>query len=661
MERLKTRQRLEKMNTLGSPTPLVFNEVRNEPEDNVNNSHLASKIRVNSLINQSIPDMVYAPKKIKSHITAKDLEDFQKKENEPIEINGKLYRMHPASIPEPTFDEEDQVIDIQTVAIYASQLNSSINEKLSQIAEAELQIPIIIKQMEQLEDEYNSYMSKPPLNLLDKGVSIFQLTNYEKERKKVQDSYDIQRLELEQRFARVSRFIDNTQREIDVMRKDLDSYEADLPTELALNEARKVKNKAKVKAYEENLKLLNRNFNLVQEVGESDEDYIARIKSQTEAVEDPNLLVDRFNLYEARRFRENLKEIIRDNSVIETAYNTLYQEDDSFIPEVNKIFALVKSRYEKLYGTFQLSDKDLIKFLKQLIENPEETIRKAEEEDSLLTAMTASAGDSAVDFTAKYRALNQGKRYKVPDLVQALQDVKDYVPDGFAIDVGGKTAVLTRGSKGGLNVEYNKKIKATSQTPKPVLIAIYVAILEVIKQADPTVYEELNTAINSKTNYEYGEGLGIPDEPLPKSCKLGKIDIDLNKLFYKNILSVKQNGLKINGVRNTSVSDEFVKIIMDLCKAKYPTTKDLNKLNIGENQTFDALLYVAGLHKRIEHTANKSVQNLKNRLTLIEGEISAGNTNDSLFTELRDIVYKLHHLGEITGNSATEYLKQLKR
>jgi polyhydroxyalkanoate synthesis regulator phasin len=99
---------------------------------------------------------------------------------------------------------------------------------------------------------------------------------------------------------------------------------------------------------------------------------------------------------------------------------------------------------------------------------------------------------------------------------------------------------------------------------------------------------------------------------------------------------------------------------MDLCKGNYPTTKELNKLGTGESQIYDALLHTAGLHKRVEHTANKSVDALKNRLTLIEGEITAGNTNKQLYQELRDIVFKLHHLGEITQNSATAYLKQMK-
>ena len=182
-------------------------------------------------------------------------------------------------------------------------------------------------------------------------------------------------------------------------------------------------------------------------------------------------------------------------------------------------------------------------------------------------------------------------------------------------------------------------------------------MLEVVKQEDPDFYARINARINGRTEGEYGEGIGIPHEALPKSCKLGKIEIDLNKLFYKNVLSVKQKGFKINGFKNAPVGDEFVKIVVDLCKGHYPTSKDLNKLT--ERELFDALLHLAGLHKKVEHTANKTIEDLKKRLTLIEGELSAGNTNKDLHNELKDIVYKLHYLGEITQNSAKDYLNQL--
>jgi hypothetical protein len=363
-------------------------------------------------------------------------------------------------------------------------------------------------------------------------------------------------------------------------------------------------------------------------------------------------------LNEARKFKENLKEIIRSTPTIEYAYNTMFQEDDSSIADVNKVFALIKSRYEKMYGKVQLKDEDLVTFLKQMIVNPEEEQRKAEEEEDLLATLGIAGG--AGDYGRKYKALGKGKRFTKPALISAIQDILEYREDPVRTVSKGKVATLIIGKRGGLSYNYDGKERGLAQADKDILIAFYVDILEALKAKDRRLYDQINDRINTKTNDEYGEGLGVPHEALPKSCKLGKIEIDLNKLFYKNTLSVKNKGFKISGIKNAPVGDEFVKIVMELCKGKYPTTKEINKLGAGESQIYDALLHVAGLHKRVEHTANKTVQNLKDRLTLIEGEMTAGNTNKALFSELRDIVYKLHHLGEITQNSANEYLKQMK-
>ena len=592
--------------------------------------------------------MSYAPKRIKSHITAKDLEDFQRKENTPIEINGQFYRMHPASIDEPDFDENDQLEDLDAQVQEASQAGSMINNKLVAFKEVRTRLPIVNKELVDVDLRFNRFMA----------LQSIEPSSAERVME-VEAQYLETKGRLEEEKERIITFLDNTKAEIDSLRDRKNELDSTLPEAVARNNDRKVRNKAKLRAYEENLKTLNRNFNLVQEQGESDEAYVARIREQTQAIEDPNLVVDRFNLYEARRFKDNLKDIIRDTSVIETAYNTLFKEDDASIPEVNKLFALIKSRYEKMYGTFQLNDMELIRFLKQMIENPEETARRAEEEEAQL--MGLAQGGAGQDYSEKYKALNKGRRFTIPKLVDAIITVFDlFLPDSFSIDVAGKPATLSKGERTGYNVDYNGTTKPLRSTPKPVLMVFYVGLLEKVKSVDQRSYDKINADINIKTEGEYGEGMGIPHEELPKSCKLGKIDVDLNKLFYKNVLSVSHNGFKINGVKNTPVGDEFVKIIMDLCKGKYPTTKDLKKLEPGETQTFDALLHLAGLHKRVEHTANKTVQNLKNRLTLIEGEMSAGNTNKDLYAEAKDIVYKLHHLGEITQNSANDYLKQMK-
>lgn len=671
MERLKTRQRLEKINALGSPAPLVFNEVRNTPPDDENNAHLASKIRVASLINQSIPDMSYIPKKIKSNITAQELEEFQQQENQPIEINGQLYRLHPATIPEPDFGEDDILIDINAGLTQVTKDEQEIRDKVEMIKKARKDLATVNKQLAELDDDYNrsmnieSIISTPNINILNAPFNIIKETAFLKNRssrekqaelRDMEQTYLEAKKELEERKEAIVGFLDRTKLEIDELRDNIEQAKEALPEVLAENKKRSERNKASLRAYEENLKTMNRNFNIQQEQGETDDQYVARLKELTAPIDDPNLLLDRFNLNEARRFKENLKEIIRNIATIEYAYNTMFQEDDSSIADVNKVFALIKSRYEKTYGKVQLKDNELVTFLKQMILNPAEEARKAEEEEDLLSSVITSGGT----YAEKYKALAKGKRFTKPELTRYIGEILEYRDEPVRVVVKGKQVTLMIGKRGGLSYSYDGREKGIAQADKEILIAFFVNILESVKSKDRRMYERINDKLNTRTDDEYGEGLGIPHEALPKSCKLGKIEIDLNKLFYKNVLSVKNNGFKINGIKNAPVGDEFVKIVMELCKGKYPTTKEINKLGAGESQIYDALLHVAGLHKRVEHTANKTVQNLKDRLTLIEGEMTAGNTNKALYKELHDIVYKLHHLGEITQNTASDYLKQFK-
>ena len=54
----------------------------------------------------------------------------------------------------------------------------------------------------------------------------------------------------------------------------------------------------------------------------------------------------------------------------------------------------------------------------------------------------------------------------------------------------------------------------------------------------------------------YGWGINHPDEEIPTYAKFGNLVILLNKLFYKNILSLKtKSGHTIDGLKNMKVSD----------------------------------------------------------------------------------------------------------
>ena len=158
------------------------------------------------------------------------------------------------------------------------------------------------------------------------------------------------------------------------------------------------------------------------------------------------------------------------------------------------------------------------------------------------------------------------------------------------------------------------------------------------------------------------------DEDVPKLANFGKNIILLNKLYYKNILSVKDKKMhSVEHMPNVKVSDTLADIIFNMCKnanANKPTKETLDTLKSSERVLFDLLLYVSGLSKSKSISAvsgnskDKHIKELKERLKLVEAEIQAGNNNPVVKAELKDIVNKLVLYHVISQNNGKEYLQQ---
>jgi hypothetical protein len=110
------------------------------------------------------------------------------------------------------------------------------------------------------------------------------------------------------------------------------------------------------------------------------------------------------------------------------------------------------------------------------------------------------------------------------------------------------------------------------------------------------------------------------------------------------------------------VSDNFVEIILNLFGERVPTKNEISNLKLGEKEIFDILLIISGLHKNnIANSNNATVDALKNRLELIEGQIQAGNDNKELLKDLYTVLYKLNHIGAITVYQAREHYKLISK
>jgi hypothetical protein len=157
-------------------------------------------------------------------------------------------------------------------------------------------------------------------------------------------------------------------------------------------------------------------------------------------------------------------------------------------------------------------------------------------------------------------------------------------------------------------------------------------------------------------------GSGLKNQVLPQTVIFGKIALDLNKLFYQNVLSIKRhNGNKIIGHKNKRVSDNFVEIVFKMFDNKPITQSDLKNIK-DEQMIYDNLIVQSGLHKsnKIPTTIEQTSEQMKNRLGLITGEIEAGNSNKSLLTELHELLFKMVRVHLISKTAATAYYKNLK-
>ncbi len=81
-------------------------------------------------------------------------------------------------------------------------------------------------------------------------------------------------------------------------------------------------------------------------------------------------------------------------------------------------------------------------------------------------------------------------------------------------------------------------------------------------------------------------GYGLKTESIPDICHFGKNIMLLKKLYYNNILSVKNKKMHaIEYFTNVKVSDNFVDVILQMCKNSKPNINVLDPLGSIKSQT----------------------------------------------------------------------------
>ena len=374
---------------------------------------------------------------------------------------------------------------------------------------------------------------------------------------------------------------------------------------------------------------------LARQQDESEDDFYLRLVAMGNVEADPAAIEKQIQTDILIKAKKNILELTNDMSKAETAVKLL-SNDERF--QMNKFFPKIKKNYSENFG---INNKDMdANEISQFIIN------------ELTTGQSLISEPE--DDTAVFKLKKLGKK-RLYFLVDVLNDadpslnlIKGSVDDTIT-NIDKKDIYKT-------DMFIDNYNKVSRMDPNYVLART------------PEVFKPRGLAAEPDEDFAPGEealkafGSGLKNQVLPQTVIFGKIALDLNKLYYQNILSIKRhNGNKIIGHKNKRVSDNFVEIVFKMFDNKPITQSDLKNIK-DEMQIYDNLIVQSGLHKsnKIPTTIEQTSEQMKNRLGLLTGEIEAGNSNKSLLTELHELLFKMVRIHLISKSAATKYYNNLK-
>ena len=537
------------------------------------------------------------------------------------------------------------------------------------------------------------------------------------------------------------------------------TYEEDIENIAAQVQDKLKENEQKIKSYNEQLNALNSGqLNTSKAFDETDEQYAQRLQQMADVPFADRRSEEKAFMRMKEKLRENLKTIVRSDSVISQVVNHIFSNTPEELGEINKFFKGFKEYFIKKFGennekikygdiinelTFYLQKSKDPRVLTGNVTDPEEIAKAVARNlpQSLIpfqgrtSAPSASSLNSpfADDFgTSPDDILNEFQKFvdatdsslrglrDVPDEGQLTGESDEDVESNLRIELiknmgVNETMVITNATGKKLYIKFydeNVKIKkkegkmlqdkefispiffvSTTGQPNSFFDISYRHLIDRIALffgvTKSEVYQLMGKRANNKTftkedmsNFLSTKGL-LPtlSEPpkvlktgplvigygikqasdLPEKVNFGSNILFLKKLFLKNILSIQnKHNTKINGFNNVHVSDNFVKIIMNLLKNIDFTNSDLQNLSNGERLLLDNLLMLSELNKKfVTGSSTSSLNQLKKDYEILIGEIEAGNNNDLLKKKLYNLLMRMVHFGALSQIQARKHYKEI--
>jgi len=665
-----------------------------------------AKIATNAIVDR----LGMRPTKIKSDVTKEMILDYQNDMLKPIEVGGVKYKYHPSSVDLDVIEYEPLHKILEPVEIKALEGRiESITKTNSQLEEA---IVNLFENENQIKREYDTVIGQIAS---DTSTSLqFKA----EESKKIRERNSIIKGQIEQRKQELLQEINANEMVIDRMKQIINENERKKSENKAEETRIKNINKARIKAYEEDLNLLNRGrMNVTRQPNETDDEYKIRLLETGAMTINEDDMLRSADLYNRDKLRERIMELVRDTGIISNAIKFL---DIDQVFKINQNWSRIKRDFLKVYGfdNKTVKEVDLIDFFEQEVNpiiddiNKGKVVRPPPAEEPVISEATARAlltydelnSMNMNELKAYYLTLkpapskwSKAKSELLKKLVEEnlvsdkeptgksrgepapKSSIKDFFPLAKKVYSIDELRAIAQPVIDRLKQKY-KKIETSSadmeaqSKASDIIFQLERAEAGLDQNNVDKFYDGLDAVERISANtievelpeiYPRaitGSGLQPIKHDIPNLIEFGKVKISPRKLYYNNTLVIKhKSGNSLAGLPNVQVSDKFVSIIMNLLKGKKPSLKDFTQLELSEKQVYDSLVYIAGLQKEVDNNFGETKQQLKNRLELVEGEIGAGNTNPKLKKELHSLLGKMAHTGMIGyGDAKRHFLNVTK-
>lgn len=635
-----------------------------------------------AILNQqnSVANVTNLPKS-KSIITPMSKEMIQDYKD-TLEAYGKkggeqLYDIPDIDLDVPVFEPVLSEVDEQRVLQAERVLTKIINRENQKLIKLE-------QKMNDLEDSYNE-------------ARIFEL------------DFTRARLKIEAERELAMEAITDARAELDALIVEKENQDDSKLENIAIKQRSDALNKEKLRVATETAKMYNAELKLEsQGPNESDQEFADRIANLKNIVQ-PEIIKDDAEILVMKKFTENMMQIIRNKAIITQLLQQLGLPQ-AF--EFNKIFPAFKKQFLEIYGYNNTAlDADLIADAIRstldkgiTIENYKNDQKLAQEIQDNFTKAGKYFKETIKSFKGKEQEPKEKQRRRllarkkgaleveaepvVEPPVSEIYDAQGVVNDRYVAlvmnDEGEGLFFIkyqppkTRGRQAEpviMASETNLKDSFKKLTAKDLIKVIQLLgmsadeIMQSINSQNPEVitegarYKPTKKAgfAEQSTASKDIEGWGIKTENIPESASLGKIIIKPRRLYYDNMLVVKDHrGGNIKPVPNMTVSDKLVKLLFKILKNDSVSEAEIKELQTAEQNLYNLIIRIAELHKMLPNTSNKTISELKKHLELIEGEIDAGNNNPKLLKDAKSIVKKLYSFAVITPKEANSYIEQLK-